>query len=153
MMRRQIVLTAALAAFTFGGSAAFAQTPSAQRAAELATQKAKALTYQLMDRGTGVKMGTVTLQKIGGTRTRIRVNLVNPAAVEPRVTLHTGEDCQHPLVANAPQSPVLLNRFTGRTSTTIVNMPLTNLSSGNYLVRVRDATARAQAIDACAPLR
>ncbi len=153
MMRRQIVLTAAFVAFAFGGGAAFGQTPNAQRAAELATKKAKAFIYQLTSRGSGVTLGTVTLQKIGGTRTRIRVDLVNPARVEPSVTLRSGSDCQHPLIANAPHSPILLNPFTGRTSTTVVNLPLTDISSGKYLVHVQNSTARAQAIDACAHLR
>jgi hypothetical protein len=152
-MRRQLVLTAALTAFAFAGTAALAQTPSAQRAAELATQKAKAITYQLMDRNSGVKIGTVTLQRIGGTRTRIRVSLVNPATAEPTVTLRSGADCQHPIIANAPHSPILLNRFTGHTSDTVVSLPLTDVSSGNYLVHVQNSTARAQAIDACAHLR
>ena len=153
MTRRQSVLTVTLLAFVFGNGIAFGQTPNAQRAAELATNKAKAFIYQLSSRGTGVTMGTVTLQKIGATRTRIRVDLVNPAQVEPSVTLRSGSDCQHPLIANAPHSPILLNRFTGRTSTTVVNLPLTAVSSGNYLVHVQNATARAQAIDACAHLR
>jgi hypothetical protein len=154
MMRRHIVLTAVVVvAFAFGGSAAFGQGPNAQRAAELATKKAKAFIYQLTARGSGVTMGTVTLQKIGGTRTRIRVDLVNPAQAEPSVTLRRGSDCQHPLIANAPHSPILLNPFTGRSSTTVVNLPLTDVSSGNYLVHVQNSTARAQAIDACAHLR
>ena len=152
MMRRQLVLTA-FVAFAFGGSAAFGQTPNAQRAAELATKKAKAFIYQLTSRGSGTTLGTVTLQKIGGTRTRIRIDLVNPARVEPSVTLRSGSDCQHPVIANAPHSPILLNPFTGRTSTTVVNLPLTDISSGKYLVHVQNSTARAQAIDACAHLR
>ena len=151
-MRRQIVLAAVFVAFVFGGSAALGQTPNAQRAAELATKKAKAFIYQLTSRGSGVTIGTVTLQKIGGTRTRIRVDLVNPAQVEPSVTLRSGSDCQHPIIANAPHSPMLLNPFTGRSSTTVVNLPLTDLSSGKYLVNVQTSTARAQAIDACAHL-
>ncbi|MBV8367479.1 MAG: hypothetical protein JO036_00895 [Candidatus Eremiobacteraeota bacterium] len=153
MMRRRIVVTAALAAFGFGSGAAFAQTPNAQRAAELATKKAKQFIYQLTARGSGLTMGTVTLQKIGGTRTRIRIDLANPARTEPTVTLRSGSDCQHPIIANAPHSPILLNPFTGRTSTTVVNLPLTAVSSGDYLVHVQNATARAQAIDACAHLR
>jgi hypothetical protein len=152
-MRRQIALTAVLVAFAFGSGGAFGQTPNAQHAAELATKKAKAFIYQLTSRGSGTTMGTVTLQKIGGTRTRIRVDLVNPAQVEPSVTLRSGSDCQHPIIANAPHSPILLNPFTGRTSTTVVNLPLTAISSGNYLVQVQNSTARAQAIDACAHLR
>jgi hypothetical protein len=133
-------------------SGAAAQSPSSVKAAQLATQKAKAVTYSLLDRSSGVNVGTVTLQRIGSTRSRIRVQLANPAANEPRVTLRTGADCQEPRIANAPRSPVLLNPFTGRTSDTVVNLPLTNLRSGKYLLDVQTATARAQAIDACARL-
>ncbi|MEA2689660.1 MAG: hypothetical protein QOD51_2267, partial [Candidatus Eremiobacteraeota bacterium] len=101
---------------------------------------------------TGVNLGTVTLQRIGGTRSRIRVQLLNPAQSEPRVTLRTGSDCEEPRIANAPHAPMLLNPFAGRVSDTVVQLPLTNLSSGNYLLDVQTATARAQAIDACARL-
>jgi hypothetical protein len=154
-MNRPAVLSAlALAAALALPLGAFAQSPSpsAVDAAKLATQKAKAVTYALLDRSSGASLGTVTLQRIGSTRSRIRVQLVNPATTAPRVTLRTGSDCQEPRVALAPRSPILLNPFTGRTSDTVVNLPLTNLSSGKYLVHVQDATARAQALDACAHL-
>jgi hypothetical protein len=133
--------------------AAAGQSSSASaRAAKLATQKAKSLTYSLLSRGSGVSMGTVTLQRIGSTRTRVRVRLANPAAGAPRVTLRTGADCQEPRIANAARGPIQLNPFTGQTSETVVNVPLTNLQSGNYLLDVQNATARQQAIDACARL-
>jgi hypothetical protein len=155
-MHRTVVLTAAAAAaaaFALTAAAGLAQSPSAQKAAQLATQKAKTITYQLMERGgTGVNLGTVTLQRIGSTRSRIREQLHTPAQSEPRVTLRTGSDCEEPRIANAPRSPVLLNPFTGRVSDTVVQLPLTNLSAGNYLLDVQAATARAQAIDACARL-
>lgn len=143
----------ALAAFAFVlPNAASAQTPAQVKAAKLATQRAKALTYQLLDRSSGTNLGTVTLQRIGSTRSRIRVQLANPARSEPRVTLRSGRDCNEPRIAQAPRSPILLNPFTGRTSTTIVNLPLTNLQSGNYLLDVQSATGRRQAIDACSRL-
>ena len=141
-----------LALAPVSGSAA-TPSPNAARAAELATQKAKAVTYSLLDRSSGTSIGTVTLQRIGSVRSRIRVELKNPALYEPSVTLRTGRDCQEPRIANAPQGPIRLNPFTGRTSETVVNVPLTNLQSGKYLLDVQTATARAQAIDACAQLR
>jgi hypothetical protein len=154
MNRPAVVSALALAAALALPIGALAQSPSpaAVEAAKLATQKAKAVTYALLDRSSGVNLGTVTLQRIGSTRSRIRVQLANPSASAPRVTLRTGADCQEPRIAHAPRSPILLNRFTGRTSETIVNLPLTNLSSGKYMVDVQTATARAQAIDACAHL-
>ncbi|HYW52698.1 MAG TPA: hypothetical protein VE826_01945 [Dongiaceae bacterium] len=140
------------AALLLASHAATAQAPRSVKAAQLATQKAKAVTYSLLDRSSGVNLGTVTLQRIGSTRSRIRVQLANPAAGAPRVTLRTGADCQEPRIANAPRSPILLNPFTGRTSETVVNVPLTSLRSGKYLLDVQNATARQQAIDACARL-
>jgi hypothetical protein len=158
MDRRAAVFTFVCGAFATLGSLALvssagsAQTPAQVKAAQLATQHAKSLTYQLLDRSSGTNLGTVTLQRIGSTRSRIRVQLANPAATAPRVTLRSGRDCNEPRIAQAPRSPILLNPFTGRTSTTIVNVPLTNLQSGNYLLDVQSATQRAQAIDACSRL-
>jgi hypothetical protein len=153
-MNRRAVSAAVLAAsFALVPLAGAAQSPSAAKAAQLATQKAKAVTYALLDRGSGVSVGTVTLQQIGRTRSRIRVQLTNPAANAPRVTLRTGADCMEPRIANAARGPVLLNPFTGRTSDTVVNVPLTSLRSGNYLLDVQTATSRQQAIDACTRLR
>jgi len=157
-MDRRVLVALVCGAFASLGAlagvreASVAQTPSQVKAAKLATQHAKNLTYQLLDRSSGVNLGTVTLQRIGGTRSRIRVQLTNPALYEPRVTLRSGRDCNEPRIAQAPRSPILLNPFTGRTSTTIVNLPLTNLQSGNYLLDVQSSTQRAQAIDACSRL-
>jgi hypothetical protein len=155
MNRWSAAVIAATAAVSLAPLSSGAATPSpnAVRAAELATQKAQAVTYALLDRTSGVNIGTVTLQRIGSVRSRIRVELKNPALSESKVTLRTGRDCQEPRVANAPHSPILLNPFTGHTSDTIVNVPLNNLSSGKYLLDVQTATARAQAIDACAHLK
>jgi hypothetical protein len=154
-MNRRIA-TAAIAAATLAlvQTSASAQGTGGDKtkAAQLATQKAKAVTYHLLDRSTGVKVGSVTLQRIGGTRSRVRVNLVNPGAVAPRVTLREGRDCQEPRIANGPRM-MRLNGFTGSVSDTVVALPLTNLQSGKYLVDVQTATARQQAIDACSQLK
>jgi len=155
-MNRSIV-TAAVAAVSFAlvQTSAYAQGTGGvdkAKAAKLATQKAQAVTYRLLDRGTGVTVGSVTLQRIGGTRSRIRVNLLNPAAVEPRVTLREGRDCQEPRIANGPRM-MRLNGFSGAVSDTVVAMPLTKLQAGKYLVDVKTGTARQQAIDACTRLK
>ncbi|HEX3466311.1 MAG TPA: hypothetical protein VHS78_19845 [Candidatus Elarobacter sp.] len=152
MQIRAAAIAVALGALALIPLAGSAQTPAQVKAAQLATQHAKAVTFQLLDRSSGENVGTVTLQRIGSTRSRIRVDLTNPALTEPRVTLRSGRDCNEPRIANAPRGPILLNPFTGRTSTTIVNLPLTNLQSGNYLLDVQNATGRAQAIDACSRL-
>ncbi|HEY0614946.1 MAG TPA: hypothetical protein VGC96_09915 [Candidatus Elarobacter sp.] len=152
-MDRRAAAAALAAAFVLAPLGGAAESPAtAAKAAKLATAKAKDVTYALLDRRSGVNLGTVTLQRIGGTRSRIRIQLLNPSNGS-RVSLRSGADCQEPRIANAARGPVLLNPFTGRTSDTIVNLPLTNLQSGNYLVDVQSATARQQAIDACTRLR
>ena len=153
MMLRQLVLTAA--ALALGGTAVHAAqspSPSAVKAAQEATRKAQAVTYTLLRRGgSAVNLGTVTLQRIGSTRSRIRVVLANPAAAGTRVTLHSGTDCGDPHFAGAPHQ-MLLNPFTGRISQTIVAVPLADLRKGAYSVGVQNATARQQFVDACAQL-
>jgi hypothetical protein len=151
-MRHRVLLAAILAAFGLGTTGGFAQSPAAVKAAHDATHKAQAVTFALLGRGgSGTNLGTVTLQRIGSTRSRIRIQLANPAAAGTRVTLHSGTDCHDPRFANAARS-LLLNPFTGRVSETIVAVPLTNLQSGNYLVAVQNQTARRQLVDACTRL-
>jgi hypothetical protein len=127
-------------------NAGFAATPTAVKAANDATAQAKALTYQIES-----GMGTVTLQRIGRTRTRIRVQLANPAAAGTRITLHSGRQCHEPHAA-APVTSLALNPVSQQVSQTIVALPLESLQSGNYLVDVQNATARSQFSNACARL-
>jgi hypothetical protein len=151
-MDRRIAAAALFAALALSASTVSAAPPDAAKAARDATRAAKAVTVALLQRGgSGTNLGTVTLQRIGSTRSRIRVQLANPAAAGTRVTLHGGTDCHDPHFANAARS-MLLNPFTGRVSETIVSLPLTNLHSGKYLVAVQNQTARQQFIDACAQL-
>jgi hypothetical protein len=151
-MHRRIAAAAVLAALALGSSPGFAASPDAVKAARDATRQAQAVTFALLQRGgSGTNLGTVTLQRIGSTRSRIRVQLANPAAAGTRITLHSGTDCHDPHFASAARS-MLLNPFTGRVSQTVVALPLTNLQSGKYLVAVQNQTARQQFIDACAQL-
>lgn len=151
-MQRPIALLALVAALAVTATAAPAATPAptAVKAAHDATREAKALTYQLMSRS-GTSMGTVTLQRIGSTRSRITVRLANPAAAGTRITLHTGSQCHDPHVA-AAAAPIVLNPVSQQVSQTVVALPLTNLQSGNYMVDVQNATARSQFAAACARL-
>jgi hypothetical protein len=150
---QRVAAAAVFVALAVSASAASAQSPNPAEAARAATRAAQAVTYALLGRGgSGTNLGTVTLQRIGGTRSRIRVQLANPAAAGTRITLHRGTDCHDPHFASAATS-MLLNPFTGRVSQTIVSVPLTNLQSGKYLVAVQNQTARQQFIDACAQLR
>jgi hypothetical protein len=152
---QQNAVVAAIGIFVLGataGAGAAAPTMSPAEAARLATKKAEQVTLQLMERGnTGVNLGTVTLQRIGGTRSRIRVQLANPATTSTQLRLVPGSDCEDPRIADQPHVQ-LLNPFTGRISETIVSVPITQLRSQPFLLHVRDATARQQTIDACANL-
>ena len=148
-MHRPIALTATITVLLATASASRADTPAAVKAAHDATLAAKAVTYRLASRE-GANMGTVTLQRIGSTRSRITVHLANPAANGTRVTLRTGRQCHDPLVAAAP-APITLNPISQQVSQTVVALPLSNLQ-GNYLVDVRNATARSQFAAACARL-
>jgi hypothetical protein len=150
-MQRSIAPLALIAAFAVCAAASSAAgTTTAGQAAHDATLKAKAVTYALLDRSSGGNLGTVTLQRIGSTRSRIRITLKNPAS-GTQAMLRSGRDCQDARVASAV-SAIPLHTFSGTTSETIVNVPLTNLQSGNYLLNVQNATARQQAMDACARL-
>jgi len=153
-MHRHIAPLVLLGAFAAAAATSSAATTStAVKAAHDATQEAKAVTYQLRSQG-GTNMGTVTLQRIGTTHSRITVHLANPAAAGTRLTLHSGRDCHDPHVAAAAQSipSIALNPVSQQVSQTVVAMPLSNLQSGNYLVNVQNATARSQFAAACARL-
>jgi hypothetical protein len=153
-MQRPAVLTVLVAALAATASASLAQSqsPTAVKAAHDATQEAKALTYRLDSPG-GSHLGTVTLERIGSTRSRITVRLANPAAAGTRLTLHTGKQCHDPAYTGAaPPTQVVLNPVSQQVSQTIVALPLDSLQSGNYLVDVQNATARSQFSTACARL-
>jgi hypothetical protein len=152
-MQRTAALAALIAALaaTSGASFAQSQAPTAVKAAHDATQEAQALTYRL-DSPSGSHLGTVTLQRIGRTRSRIIVRLANPAAAGTRITLHSGKQCHEPVYTGAAPTQVVLNPVSQQVSQTIVALPLENLQSGNYLVDVQNATSRSQFNTACARL-
>jgi hypothetical protein len=150
VMQRRVALTALIAALAATTSASLAQSPTAVKAARDATRQAEALTYQL-DSASGSHLGTVTLQRIGSTRSRITVKLANPAAAGTRITLYSGQQCHDPHVSGTANQ-VVLNPVSQQVSQTVVALPLENLQSGNYLVEVQNATARSQFSSACARL-
>ncbi len=149
-MQRSIAFAVLIAALAATAGASLAQSATAVKAARDATKEAKAFIYQLTSRG-GTNMGTVTLQRIGSTRSRITVRLANPAVAGTRVTLHTGSQCHDPHVSGTANQ-VVLNPLSHQVSQTVVALPLTNLQSGNYMVDVQNATARSQFASACARL-
>jgi hypothetical protein len=150
-MQRPAVLTVLVAALAATASASLAQSPTAVKAAHDATREAKAFTYRLDSPG-GSHLGTVTLERIGSTHSRIIVRLANPAAAGTRITLHSGKQCHEPAYTGAAPTQVVLNPVSQQVSQTVVALPLENLQSGNYLVDVQNATARSQFSTACARL-
>lgn len=145
-MHRTAISLALAGALLASAGAAFSATPTAIKAAHDATRQARDVTYRLES-----GMGTVTLRRIGTTRSRITVRLANPAAAGTRVTLHTGRQC-HERAAMAPATSLALNPVSQQVSQTIVALPLEKLQSGNYLVDVQNATARSQFATSCARL-
>jgi hypothetical protein len=150
-MERRIA-AATVTAVLLGASAAasFAQSPSAVKAAHDATRAAKAVTYKLM---TGsAQSGTVTLQRIGSTRSRVTVRFNAAGSAGTQLGLYRGSDCVNPAGAMA-NVPIPLSPVNGsQVSRTIVALPLAKLQSGNYMVAVRNATQQQQAAQACARL-
>jgi len=126
-------------------------SPEAVRAAADATKEAKAV---LLEARNGSKVsGTVSLQTIGRTRTRVTVRI--PDGGNYALMLHPGTDCSDnavmarsialaPLNSAAPNAPE---------SQTIVELPIEKLQSENYVVEVRDATNRDAVAQACAKLK
>jgi hypothetical protein len=62
--------------------------------------------------------------------------------------LHGGGDCVRSGVAPIPLRPA----FGGQVSQTVVALPIEKLTSSDYVVDARDATARSQFAEACARL-
>jgi opacity protein-like surface antigen len=150
MNRRLLVTVAAAALLASSAAASFAQSPTAVKAAHDATRAAKAVTYRLMT-GTA-QSGTVTLQQIGRTRSRVTVRFNAAPANGTRLGLYRGSDCIRASGATA-LAPIALSPLDAtQTSRTIVAVPISALRSGNYLVAVRNATQQQQAAQTCARL-
>lgn len=148
-MDRRIVVIATVAAALSASAAALAQSSTAVKAAHEATLAAKAVTYKLMT-GTA-QSGTVMLQQIGRTRSRVTVRFNTAPAAGTQLGLYRGSDCMNPAGAVA-NVPIPLSPVNGsQVSQTIVALPLTKLR-GNYMVAVRNATQMQQAAQTCARL-
>jgi hypothetical protein len=148
-MDRRITVAAVAAALSCSTAAALAQSSTAVKAAHDATLAAQAVTYKLMT-GTA-QSGTVTLQQIGRTRSRVTVRFNTAPGAGTRLGLYRGSDCANPAGAVA-NVPIPLSPVNGsHISQTVVAVPLTQLR-GNYMVAVRNATQTQQAAQACARL-
>ena len=134
---------------------ALAQTPepTAVRAAELATQKARQVTFQIRHPNGTTGTGTVTLQQIGRTRTRITLR-IPPAPDNYRANLYPGSECsdQRNLAAQLALAPLNSAGANASVSRTVVQIPIERLSS-NYVVDIRKASQRAAVTEACAHIR
>lgn len=123
----------------------------ASRAAEDATKKAKAITLEA--RHGSSTTGAIYLTQIGRTRTRVTVRI--PKTGNYNLSIYQGSDCVDNLasarsaIALAPLNSAGVN---APESSTIVEMPIEKLQSGDYLLDVRSATERAALAQACAKL-
>ena len=152
MMHRSVaVLTALAVAVTIAPSAA-QDTGGSRGAAAKATQRAKEFLVQLERRNGSQVNGSVGLAVIGRTRTRVNVRLTNPAGHPLSLAIVRGSDCidnrQSALASTIPLNAVNASQL----SSTVVSVPINQLRGGNYLVQIRDATARNQITEACARL-
>jgi hypothetical protein len=146
------IAVAAVTVALLGSSAATnpAQARNPVDAAHDATLAAKAVTYKLMSGS--AQSGTVTLQQIGRTRSRVIVRFSTAGNAGARLGLYRGSDCVRASGAMA-NVPIPLNPVNGgQVSQTIVALPIEKLRSGNYMVGVRNATQQQQAAQTCARL-
>jgi hypothetical protein len=154
-------LLTVLAAFALT-TAANAQTttyktpsPAQVKAARLATQKAESVTLALMNGSSQV--GTVGLQQIGRTRTRVTITLKNPLA-PPAMSIVPGSYCSsnrglaQGLVQNQRYSLSPVNSSSG-VSQSIVQLPISDLRKGNYAVLMRTVNKQNAISEACGSLR
>jgi hypothetical protein len=155
-MRSQIFAAAALAGMVITAIAppvrAQSPEPTAMRAAELATQKARQVLFKIRTAGGTYSTGTATLQPIGRTRTRITLR-IPPGPSDYSARLYPGSECndQRNMAATLTLAPLNSAGANAPVSHTIVNLPLEKLSS-HYLVDVRKAAQRQAATEACAHL-
>ena len=150
MNRSTAVAAVTVALLGATAAASLAQSPTSVQAAHDATLAAKAVTYKLMTGG--AQSGTVTLQQIGRTRSRVTVRFNTAGNAGTQLGLYRGSDCVSAAGA-AANVPIPLSPVNGsQVSQTIVALPLAKLQSGSYMVAVRKATQQQQAAQTCARL-
>ena len=114
----------------------------------LGQSPAPAISAPLQERhGSGVT-GSVRLTP-EGKATSVTVTFKAAPITNESLRLISGADCND-MRGSSPAIP--LNSISGRTSQTIVNVPLSAFRSHHFVVDVRNATARAQRAEACARL-
>ena len=149
-MRTALLTFTLLAA---GGAAALAATPSPTQvhAAKMATQQAQDFLIKLDSHDAAAKGATVQLHQIGRTHTRISVHLPHP---EPgyHLGLYQGSDCGDNRLASARGAIPLNNFSSAQGSSTVVNVPISELRSKNYLLAIEKSTQQHNAVEACGHL-
>jgi hypothetical protein len=151
---RLLTSTAALAGIVFWSERAYAATPPPVpvTAATDATRAAKEVLLKLEQRNSSTMTGSIYLREIGRTRTMVRVQLDNPAGHPTVLGVVRGQDCIGNIYS-ARASAIPLNPVnSSQLSETIVSVPLSELRSRDYLIAIQNATAREQAVEACARL-
>ena len=149
-MRIALIIAVTLS-LSKGTALAATPTPTQVHAAKMATQQAQDYLIKLDSHDAAAKGATVTLHPIGRTHTRIQVHLPH---VEPgyHVGLYQGSDCADNRLASA-RSTIPLNNFSSwQSSSTVVNLPLSDLRSKNYLLAVEQSTQHHNAVEACGHL-
>jgi ApbE superfamily uncharacterized protein (UPF0280 family) len=129
-----------------------AGTPSAQavKAAADATKAAKRIDFD--DMTLAGAHGSILLYPIGRTRTRIVITV--PQGSQYNYTMYPGSECSNNRMMAAAAvrlKPTNMAAVGGSQSDTIVALPIEKVTS-NYVVDVRNATTKAQAVAACAKL-
>lgn len=157
-MRRIFSATALVLTATVlcAGVARPAQTPSpnAAAAARAATKEAQQVTYALQERHHSGMNGTVTLKPVGN-KTQVTVMMTSPTHTPPKLTLHSGSDCndnRSAVASDIALAPMNSAGALAPNSQTLVNIPIGQLKEHNYVVDVRDATQRSQLAEACASM-
>ena len=97
-------------------------------------------------------LGTGTSGKVmfhpQGPKTIVTVYVFGNGKHKYKFNLHTGRDC-----TEAGVSPIALRpAFAGQSSQTLISLPIETLTSRDYVVDARNATARSQFAEACARL-
>jgi hypothetical protein len=149
-MRPHTIAAAALLALTLGTRA---QAQSSSQAAHDATAQAQAVTRTISARNSSGMNGSVRLYPIGHTRTRI-VIILPKAGPNERLSLYRGADCSDSVTRARALALAPLNNAAANApqSSTIVNLPLNELASSDYVVDVRNSTSRATYAEACSHL-
>ena len=126
-------------------------TPTQVHAAKMATQHAQAFLIHIESHDPNARGATVSLQEIGRTHTRVRVNFPHP---QPgyHLGMYQGSDCVDNRLESM-RSAIPLNTFSsGQPSSTVVNVPISELRSKNYLLAVEQSTQHHNAVEACGHL-